>query len=91
MPTVAGWNHEVGYRGRAVYRARVTDVDLMYTANTSTRAELFDRYNITYIWVGPSEHARYDNISFSMNGVSVAHHSGNVTIYAVDQSDIPSS
>ena len=91
VPTVAGWNHEVGYRGRAVYRARVTDVDLMYTANTSTRAELFDRYNITYIWVGPSEHARYDNISFSMNGVSVAHHSGNVTIYAVDQSDIPSS
>ena len=90
VPTVAGWNHEVGYRGQAAYRDRVSDVDLMYTSNASTRATLFDKYNIRYIWVGPGEQARYDNISFSMNAVSVAHHSGNVTIYAVDQSDFPS-
>ena len=91
VPTVAGWQHEVGYRGRAAYRDRVRDVDVMYTGDAATRATLFRQYEVAYVWVGPGERARYGSVSFEMAGVDVVHRSGDVTIYAVDRDALPES
>ncbi|QCC48578.1 DUF2298 domain-containing protein [Halobellus limi] len=84
VPTVAGWRHEVGYRGRAAYRERVRDVDAMYTGNESERVRLLRQYEVEYIWVGPGERARYGSVSFGSDAIDVAHRSGDVTVYAVD-------
>ncbi|MFC6874148.1 DUF2298 domain-containing protein [Halobellus marinus] len=85
VPTVAGWQHEVGYRGQAAYSERVSDVDAMYTGNDSVRESLLEEYDVRYIWVGPSERARYGSISFG-EGVEIVHQSGDVTIYEVTES-----
>ncbi|MFA1610158.1 DUF2298 domain-containing protein [Halobellus rubicundus] len=85
VPTVAGWQHEVGYRGRAAYRERVRDVDAIYTGNATVRAELLRKYEVEYVWVGPSERARYGSVSFSGAAFEAVHRSGDVTIYAVDR------
>ncbi|MBB6646333.1 DUF2298 domain-containing protein [Halobellus ruber] len=89
VPTVAGWQHEVGYRGRAAYLDRVRDVDAMYTGDPATRAALFRQYEVEYVWVGPGERARYGSVSFRMAGVEPVHRSGDVTIYAVDREALP--
>ena len=89
VPTVAGWQHEVGYRGQAAYLDRVRDVDAMYTGDPATRAALFRQYEVAYVWVGPGERARYGSVSFEMAGVDVVHRSGDVTIYAVDRDALP--
>ena len=89
VPTVAGWQHEVGYRGQAAYLDRVRDVDAMYTGDAATRAALLRAYEVEYIWVGPDERDRYGSIAFGMEGVTVAHQSGDVTIYAVDRDALP--
>jgi YYY domain-containing protein len=91
VPTVAGWAHEVGYRGQDAYRARVTDVDTMYTGTTGERARLLHKYNVSYIWVGPSEKARYEQLNMSMDGVRLAHQSGAVRIYSVSTASLPRS
>ncbi|SFR37321.1 DUF2298 domain-containing protein [Halogeometricum limi] len=86
LPTVAGWAHEVGYRGPDAYYARVGDVDVMYTTDDAeVRARLLREYDVRYIWVGPSERARYGDIEFDSDAISVAHQSGSVTIYEVEQ------
>ncbi|MFB6091139.1 MAG: DUF2298 domain-containing protein [Halobellus sp.] len=91
VPTVAGWQHEVGYRGREAYRARVRDVDAMYTGNATVRAELIRKYRVQYIWVSPNERARYGSVSFSGAAFEVVHRSGDVTIYAVEYDALPGS
>jgi uncharacterized membrane protein len=83
VPTVAGWRHEIGYRGRAAYIERVRDVDAMYTGNASIRASLVEEYDVRYVWVGPNERARYGSIAFGSERFEVAHRSGDVTIYEV--------
>ncbi|WP_311173025.1 DUF2298 domain-containing protein [Halobellus ordinarius] len=85
VPTVAGWQHEVGYRGGTAYSERVSDVDAMYTGNDSVRESLLEEYEVRYIWVGPSERARYGSISFG-EGIEIVHQSGDVTIYEVTES-----
>ena len=89
VPTVAGWQHEVGYRGRPAYLERVRDVDAMYTGDAATRAALLRQYEVAYIWVGPGERARYGSVSFGTNGIEQVHRSGDVTIYAVDRDALP--
>jgi uncharacterized membrane protein len=88
VPTVAGWAHEVGYRGQEAYDSRVRDVDLIYQGDAETRARLLAAYDVRYVWVGPAERLRYGDVrSFSeLRGVEVAHRSGSVTIYRVDGS-----
>ncbi|WP_336021714.1 DUF2298 domain-containing protein [Halobellus salinisoli] len=84
VPTVAGWQHEIGYRGEDAYMDRVRDVDAMYTGSASERAALLAEYEVRYIWVGPSERARYGSVAFGSEAIEVAHRSGDVTIYEVD-------
>ncbi|SFF91311.1 Chlor_Arch_YYY domain-containing protein [Halopelagius inordinatus] len=90
VPSVAGWAHEVGYRGDEAYYDRVRDVDAMFTGDAETRTDLFREYDVRYIWVGPSERHRYGAVSFEMEGVSVAHESGSVTVYEVNPDELPS-
>ena len=89
VPTVAGWQHEVGYRGQPAYLDRVRDVDAMYTGDAATRAALLGEYDVDYIWVGPGERARYGSVSFGMDGIEQVHRSGDVTVYAVDHDALP--
>jgi len=93
VPTVAGWNHEVGYRGVAAYRERVEDVETIYTGSPGERARLLDEYDVQYVYVGPTERDRYGGptgtVSFAnVTGVSAepVFEGGDVRIYAVDQS-----
>ncbi len=85
IPTVAGWSHEVGYRGQAPYNTRVTDVRTIYTGATADRSRLLADYDVEYVYVGPNERALYGDVSFTgMDGVTVVFENGDVTIYAVE-------
>nr|WP_303647592.1 DUF2298 domain-containing protein [Haloarchaeobius amylolyticus] len=96
LPTVVGWKHEAGYRGLEPYEKRVNDTATMYTGNWSEAAPLLAAYDVEYVYVGPDERDRYDDPTFSQPnrqlvnfekkpGVTVAHESGAVTIYAVNE------
>jgi YYY domain-containing protein len=87
VPTVAGWSHEVGYRGLAVYRDRVADVDRIYTETPSQQARLLREYDVRYVYVGPVERERYGpELGFEgLRGLDIAFRNDAVTIYAVDR------
>ncbi|ESP89922.1 DUF2298 domain-containing protein [Candidatus Halobonum tyrrellensis] len=92
IPTVAGWEHEVGYRGSAAYFERVRDVDAAYTDANATAAVLRE-YDVRYVWVGPAERARYgaENVRpfDALAGVDPVVETPAVTLYEVDASDLP--
>ena len=93
VPTVAGWAHEIGYRGPDAYWSRVRDVDTVYT-NPDRRAALLRKYDVQYVWVGPSERTRYGDrlAAFGrLPGVEVAYDAPAVTVYRVRQSALPGS
>jgi len=86
VPTVAGWGHEVGYRNRSVYEARVDDLEGLFAGDPTTQAAMLRRYDVDYVYVGPRERARYGAVSFDrLAGVRTATTRGNVTVYAVDR------
>lgn len=58
LPTVAGWSHEIGYRGVEAYVSRVRIVDRAFT-NRSATVEVFREYDVRYVWVGTAERERY--------------------------------
>jgi len=85
VPTVAGWRHEVGYRGDEAYFGRVRDVDVFYTGSAADRRAFLRAYGVEYVWVGPAERDRYGSVDLSeLEALTVAHESGSVTIYRVD-------
>jgi len=89
IPTVAGWAHEVGYRGVAPYDDRVADVDRAYAGSDAERAAVLAEYEVTYVWVGPTERARYGDLAFEdLQGVEVAYETETVTVYRVDQDEL---
>jgi YYY domain-containing protein len=87
VPTVAGWNHEVGYRGAEVYMHRVGDVTAMFTGEPATQRRLLDRYGVEYVYVGPNERSTYGNrmTVTDLEAVSPVHRSGDVVVYRVDR------
>jgi len=86
VPTVAGWSHEIGYRGREAYVARVRDADEMYRASPERRVALMREYGVDYVWVGEAERARYGDVSFDrVAGVEPVVETETVTLYAVDE------
>ncbi|AFK18386.1 hypothetical protein E6P09_06355 [Haloferax mediterranei ATCC 33500] len=85
VPTVAGWAHEVGYRGPEAYYDRVRDVDQMYVGNESTQKELIAEYDVQYVWVGPGERARYGEIHTDVAWLTPVHRSGSVVVYEVEE------
>jgi YYY domain-containing protein len=87
VPTVAGWHHEVGYRGPEPYLARVRDVDDIYTSTGERRRELLRTYEVRYVWVGPAERARYGRETFGfdrMDRAAVLVRTPTVTVYRIE-------
>ncbi len=85
LPTVAGWSHEVGYRGPEDYFRRVAEVREMYTAGPARQAELLRKYGVDYVYVGPAERYRYGEVSFEgVPAVGEPMQFGEVTIYPVN-------
>ncbi|MFW6458026.1 MAG: DUF2298 domain-containing protein [Halodesulfurarchaeum sp.] len=86
IPTVAGWVHEVGYRGSDPYWDRVSDVEIIYeTDDATSRGVLLDLYEVEYIYVGPLERERYDPPDMADEpGIAVAYSDEWVRIYRVN-------
>ena len=91
LPTVVGWDHQAEYRSMDAYERRVRHVDTIYAGDWPRAGELLERYDVTYVYVGPNEREMYGDAmrSFDREAFSVAHESGEVTIYRVDQSELP--
>jgi YYY domain-containing protein len=93
VPTVAGWVHEVGYRGGEAYWQRVEHVDAIYTGPRDRQIRLLQRYDVQYVYVGPLERDRYGRgiAVADLPGVTpVEDLPGNVTIYRIDQGALSS-
>ncbi|MFB6193956.1 MAG: DUF2298 domain-containing protein, partial [Halobaculum sp.] len=91
IPTVAGWAHEVGYRGGEAYFGRVRQVDRAYT-NRSAAISVIRQYDVQYVWVGTNERSRYagELIDFgAIPGVEPVVQTDRVTLYRVDHSELP--
>lgn len=84
LPTVAGWPHQVGYRGEAAYEARVVAVNRMLTDETAFR-ELVDAYDVAYVYIGPTERYGDELIDVGAQpGVERVFENDEVRIYAVE-------
>ncbi|MFW6435719.1 MAG: DUF2298 domain-containing protein, partial [Halovenus sp.] len=55
IPTVAGWIHEIGYRGTAAYWNRVEDVETIFSGSPERQRHLLAVYDVEYVYVGPLE------------------------------------
>lgn len=88
LPTIAGWTHAADYHNQTAFDRRVEDVHRIYTGQPSTQRALLRKYNVGYIYVGPNEREVFGNeISIErVEAASVAHQSGQVTVYRVDPS-----
>jgi len=97
VPTLAGWSHEIGYRGRAVYSTRVDHANAIYTASPERRAYYLRAYDIEYIYVGPAEVGAYGSGELetfdSMSGVTLERQwaDGDVRVYRVTHEELPDS
>ncbi|MFT4889726.1 MAG: YYY domain-containing protein, partial [Halobacteriales archaeon] len=91
VPTVAGWVHEVGYRGGEAYWQRAEHVDAIFTGPRERQVRLLKRYDVQYVYVGPVERDRYgmDLDVDEIPGVTPVEAEGAVTIYRVDRSKLP--
>jgi len=93
LPSVVGWDHQEEYRSPDAYERRVNRVDTIYTGEWAAAAGHLERYDVTYVYVGPNEQERYgsDLRSFDREAFTVAFEGGAVTIYEVDHSELPDS
>jgi len=95
VPTLVGWYHEVGYRGRPVFDARVNDANAIYTGSPALRSHYLREYDIEYIYVGRAEQSAYatsDLDTFdSMSGVTLEKQwdDGFVRVYRVNHEELP--
>ncbi|WP_128478042.1 DUF2298 domain-containing protein [Halorussus pelagicus] len=87
LPTVVGWVYQEGvYRGSEKSDLRASDVDLVYTGTWDDRAELLDKYDVRYVYVGPSAHDQYDDEDLRFEqypGIEEAFREGDVVVYEV--------
>lgn len=88
--TVAGWDHQEGYRGEAAFDERATAVESAYVGPVENVTGTLDRYDVEYIYVGPSEREAFDDVNEfeRVDGVSVAFENDAARIYAVDQESL---
>ena len=83
VPTVLGWMHEEQYRGTAPYEERLDDVTAIYEGETDRQSELFDRYSVEYVYLGPAERARYETTIEAHPRLTPAYSDDSVVIYEV--------
>ena len=88
VPTLAGWNHEIGYRGSEAWNVRVRVVDAIFTGNETTQDRLLAAYDVQYVYVGPLEQEAY-GLDLSVSGndaLEAVYREDGVSVYRVDQS-----
>jgi uncharacterized membrane protein len=83
---VLGWFHEEQYRGTDAYDQRLGHVEAIYTSeDRQYQRELLEFYDVTYVYVGPAERAKYGEITVgNRQSVTVARAFERVTIYRVE-------
>ena len=86
LPTLLGWGgHESQWRGNYEEPARrEPDIEQLYTSlNAQQTLDLLDKYNITYVYVGPLERERYpaEGLNKFAYLMDVAHEEDGVIIY----------
>jgi YYY domain-containing protein len=86
LPTVLGWDfHECQWRGNCdESSARMPEIDIIYnTVDLTQTLTLLDKYDITYVYVGPLERQRYNPAGLVKFGqvMELVYQQGNVTIY----------
>lgn len=81
LPTILGWkNHEGHWRNGSIKIAeRQNDVKNIYEDPDQTLT-LMDKYDATYLFVGESEHERY-NVSLPSSGIIEVFSADGVSIY----------
>jgi YYY domain-containing protein len=88
LPTLLGWGgHEGQWRGDyTVQAAREPDIEILYnTLDPEAALTLLDKYDITYVYVGPLERIEYDPRGLQKFGqfMDVVYQNEGVTIYRV--------
>jgi YYY domain-containing protein len=86
LPTLLGWGgHQSQWRGNYDEPARrEPDIDLLFnTSDLNQTQALLDKYNITYVYVGPLERERYSpqGLNKFERLMTVAFQQDDVTIY----------
>ena len=89
QPAVLGWDHQVGYRGNDAYEERLHDVNAIYTGDDELRACLLATYEVDYVYVGPAERNRYDELTVDgAAGLNEPIQRGEVLLYPVDGDEV---
>lgn len=84
VPTVLGWDHEKGYRNETVYETRQAALKRLFEGTPAERSDVLDRYDVTYVYVGPNERERYDLADLDGDPrLEIATGNEKVTIYRV--------
>jgi len=91
LPTVLGWaGHEYQWRGNYDEQARrEPDIEALYTSVDADEVlTLLDKYDISYVYVGPVERARYPAAGLAKFAqlMEIVYDSSTVTIYRVGAS-----
>jgi YYY domain-containing protein len=86
LPTLLGWGgHQSQWRGNYDEPARrEPEIDLIFnTSNPAQAQQLLDKYNVTYVYVGPLERERYSpqGLRKFEKMMAVAFQKDDVTIY----------
>ena len=86
LPTLLGWSgHENQWRGSyEIQGAREPDIETIYnTLDPQAALTLLDKYDITYVYVGPVERSTYDprGLEKFERLLEVAYRNDGVTIY----------
>jgi uncharacterized membrane protein len=86
LPTVLGWDfHEYQWRGTYDEPSRrKPDVDIIYNSvDPAQTLTLLDKYDITYVYVGPLERERYNPTGLDKfeRLLDVVYQQGGVTVY----------
>jgi YYY domain-containing protein len=89
LPTLLGWaGHENQWRGSyEVQSAREPDIETIYnTLDAEQALTLMDKYDITYVYVGPLERSKYEPRALEKFGrfLDTVYTQGGVTIYRLD-------
>ncbi|MDY6878129.1 MAG: DUF2298 domain-containing protein [Chloroflexota bacterium] len=90
LPTLLGWGgHEHQWRGDYDEPARrEPDIDALYTSvDPHETLTLLDKYDISYVYVGPTERARYPAAGLAKFAqlMETVYDTGTVTIYYTDE------
>jgi len=86
--TVAGWNHQAGYRGQDVYDRRASAVEDVYVGPWANATRTLREHDVDYVYLGQGERKRFEDRIRDFrtySGISVVFENEAVTIYAVDQ------